>query len=446
MEIVLFHDNDSCPIVQNKGESHDACWRLRPKDSDEVWIDRLFSKPLTAKEVYGLLSPGQIFEKDKKYSIKLFHDPRKDIPEFCVFNEESWIRSLLRKKGMNLRPLAPGTFLLVKDQKWVIDIGAQENLVSWTAKSDVTGFLFGNRSYEFNLNPMIDLESAKADFMEKITQKIPFEEIANHETLEDKIEQFLESYGFGASGPECHLDVSLSGQTLKISLIQVGGGKSIILNEDSIKLDNTTSKTSIMDGLSEQISSIELNVTNQSKFMEKLDSLIEELELGDTPSDEIYEELGIEKCHDASEESHSTDYESDLLAVIEEYREELESNPLVRANLGHSLTLLSQYRSEQGNPDDALDAIDESIMILSISKENDFEIKRRHAEALITKCEMLLPTLKSQESKRIIEPLLTKAFSLLTEISPTGKISSQDKEKSEKIKSIAVIIDLTMPF
>ena len=55
---------------------------MRPNDSNEVWIDRLFAKPMTAKEIYGLLSPGQIFENDKKYSIKLYMNLRKPIPSF----------------------------------------------------------------------------------------------------------------------------------------------------------------------------------------------------------------------------------------------------------------------------------------------------------------------------------------------------------------------------
>ena len=277
IEIVLFHDAASCPIVQKKAESHNVCWRLKPKESGEELIDRLFSEPLTAKQIYGALSPGQIFEEGMKYTIKLHYDPKKDDPEFCVFNEESWIRSLFRKNGIDLKPLPPGTFLKVRDQMWKIEIGTQENRVVWIAESDVTGFLYGDGSYEFDLNPIFNLEIAKADVIDKITQKIPLDEIANPKGLEDRVRQILESYGFGESGPECHLDVSISGQTLKIILKQVGSGKSIVLNEDIIELDSTVNRTNLMEGLSQQISSIELNITNHDEFMEKLESLIADM-------------------------------------------------------------------------------------------------------------------------------------------------------------------------
>jgi hypothetical protein len=126
LEIVLFHHNDSCPIVQGRSDTHDICWRLRPKDPDDIWIDRLFSQPLSAEHIYELLSNQEILEGKIEYSVKLFHVPKKDDPGFCVFHEESWIRSLFRKYGVNLKPVLPGAFLQVNEQKWIVDFSIQQ--------------------------------------------------------------------------------------------------------------------------------------------------------------------------------------------------------------------------------------------------------------------------------------------------------------------------------
>jgi hypothetical protein len=441
MEVVISHDIGLCPIVQNKSETHNVCWRLRPRDSEEIWIEQLFSKPFSGEQIYGLLSSCEIAVNNMKHTIELIPDPQRDKPGFCVFHEESWIRSLFRKYELDLQPVPPGAFLRVHSQRWIIEFTIQENQVVWTATSDITNLVLDNRTFEFTLNPMFDLKTAKADFIEKITGIVLYEKIANPDELLSEIDQLLERYGFGDCGPECHAEVSLTGKLLKIKIKQLSGSKPFLLNEDIFEIDNSISRSSLLEGLSDQLASTELNITNIDQCMQELATLVEELGLDYETADEITEEWELVENHDNSDES----IESELLEVIEEYRNELDSNPQVRSNLGYSLTLLSQHKFEQGNLDDALEFIDESIMILSEPIENDYAIGRRHVEALITKCEFLLSAKKPSMRKDVFKPPLTEAIRILKEISPSGKISSQDKEKSDRIKKIAMIIDLELP-
>ena len=104
---------------------------------------------------------------------------------------------------------------------------------------------------------MFDLDTAFDDFINKLTQIIPLNKIADSDGLKHNIQQLLENYGFGDSGPECQLDVSLSGQTLKIMIKQVSGGKSIILNEDRIDVNDSLNVSELIEGLTEQMSSVE---------------------------------------------------------------------------------------------------------------------------------------------------------------------------------------------
>jgi hypothetical protein len=63
------------------------------------------------------------------------------------------------------------------------------------------------------------------DFIEDLTQKIPLDRIGNPERLIIRIQSLLKSHGYGEMGPECHIEVTISGRTLITRLIQVGGGK-----------------------------------------------------------------------------------------------------------------------------------------------------------------------------------------------------------------------------
>jgi hypothetical protein len=443
MELVLYHDNESCPLVQDKGTTHNACWRLRPGISDKIVIERLFTNPLTAKEIFGLLSSGQIYEKDVKYLIDLHFDPEESSPEFCIFNEDSWMRSLLRKNNIPTKVVPPGTFLIIKKQKWVVSFETQENSVIWTANSDVTGFLFEDTTHEFNLNPLLDFESAFADFIEKITMKIPLSKIANQNELKDQIIQLLKSYGFGKSGPECHLDASLSGQTLKIILKQVGGGKSIILHEDSIELSGDITRTGILEGLTEQVSAGELNVTNQDEFLREVQALLEESGITDTPLDEYQEPQEKEKEQIEVEMKESIDFEEELVAVISEYRQELISNMDVSAHLGNALLQLAQIKYQQGLIEDAISFIDESIEILETSKDGDLIPERRIAIAIVTKCEILVSSKNSSKMKKHIQSLLLKAQNLVMTIESLGR-TKEDRLTLERIQKIAEEIGIEL--
>ena len=442
LEVVLFHDIDSCPIALRSGIKHDACWRLRPKDVKGLRIDHLFSQPLTSKQIYGLLSSGQSFEKEMKITINLSYYPKRDDPEFCVFNEDSWIRKLLRENGIELRASPAGTFLKVKEQKWNVGLETDGNQMIWYAQSDTTGLLFGNRTYDFDLDPTSDFKTAKATFLENITKIIPSKKIQDYKGLQDRISHILKTYGFGERGPECHLEPSISGRTLKITLRQVGGGKSIKLQEESIKLDTVGSRYDLLDGLANKEYG-DFNITNHNEFIQRVGFLIEGLGLYDIPPEESFgEEELVENPYET--EDHDMDYESELLGVIEEYRKGVDTNPQARANLGHSLILLSQLRFEEENHDKALEVIDESIRVLSISKDDDFGVKRCHAEALIKKCEILLSIMNQEECREMIRKLLAQAYSILVDISPTEKVSTLDKESYERITKIAKLLDFNL--
>jgi hypothetical protein len=439
LEVVLFHDIDSCPIALRSGMKHDACWRLRPKDTKGLWIDRLFSQSLTSKQIYGLLSSGQSFEKEMKITINLSYYPKRDNPEFCVFNEDPWIRRLLRENGIELRTSPAGAFLRVKEQKWNVGLETDGNRMIWYARSDTTGLLFGNRTYDFDLDPTSDFKTAKAEFLGKITEIIPFKKILNFKSLQDRITHILRTYGFGESGPECHLEPSISGRTLKITLRQVGGGKSIKLQEESIRLDVIGSRYGLLDGLANREYG-EFNITNHDEFIQRVGFLIEGLGLYDDPPEESFEEEKLVENSDEKED-HDMDYESELLEVIEEYRKGVDATPQARANLGH---LLTQLRFEEENHNKALEVIDESIRVLSISKDDDFGVKRRHAEALIKKCEILLSIMNREDCREMIRQLLIQAYKILVDISPTEMVSDLDEESYERIMKIAKLLDFEL--
>jgi hypothetical protein len=281
LELVLVHDNENCPLVTSSGTDHDCCW-LVASEVENSFVDR-FRKPMTGRKVYGHLTPGRVETKDVVYSLRISLGHRPYTREFYVYHENRWIRRLLQEEEMYLRALTPGTFLRT-DEKWIVTFTVQGNDVEWSGISNVSNLHWKGMVFRFRLNPTLNLEQARNDFLGRVTEEIPSDDIFNLDDCKEKIHNLLSSHGYGERGPECHLAVSREGEVITITLTQVGGGRNIIVSKDSFAVDKSLHKETIMEDFYFQLGDGELskfNIANQSGFLEDFQTLLDEIDLRD---------------------------------------------------------------------------------------------------------------------------------------------------------------------
>ena len=138
--------------------------------------------------------------------------------------------------------------------------------------------------FRFRLDPTLNLEQARNDFLGRITEEIPSDDILNLDGCKEKIHNLLSSHGYGEGGPECHLAASREGEMITITLTQVGGGRNIILSRDSFTVDKSLHRETIIEDFYFQLGDGELskyNIANSSGFLEDLQTLFDEIGLRD---------------------------------------------------------------------------------------------------------------------------------------------------------------------
>ncbi|MFW9843001.1 MAG: hypothetical protein ACFFEV_00315, partial [Candidatus Thorarchaeota archaeon] len=277
----LSHRSSVCPIVNQTGNYHTACWVIRVEE--EKQIPNLFYKPMTGKEIFGLLSSGTIEQELITYSVKILLEYEKGSRESYVYHEDNWIRRLLRDNDIILKRLPPGTFLR-DDEQWVVDYVIQDNNVEWTGISNLSGLRWMNKSFRFSLNPTLNYRSAKEVFLERITDVISQDIIYNYSELESKVEILLLNRGYGEQGPQCVLSISRRGNEFTIILTEDCVPQSHVISKNSFIIERTASRVEIVEGIYNEFDSGEFskyNIVNVEEFMKNLEELLNEIGLED---------------------------------------------------------------------------------------------------------------------------------------------------------------------
>jgi hypothetical protein len=291
LEVVLFHDESVCPLATGAGKEHAKCWRLKPREDNQVRIDRLFHEPMTGEEVYGLLTIKRIKQGNRTHAVRLFLTPDDKDPAFCAFHEDRWIRRLLRERGRKMPWMQLGTFIAARNQKWDVDFYLDGNFVQWSAISTVTGQYWGYNTYpierDFTLSPKED-----ADYvMEQIAQYIPISQILRLEQLRERLQNKL--IGHGNEVPECKLSVTREGRELRVALTRVGGSDRDVILCNTFLVEESTETAELMINLRDSFLSSEFsefNIVNEDEFFDVLEKLLDEM---DDDSSEDVESMDV---------------------------------------------------------------------------------------------------------------------------------------------------------
>jgi hypothetical protein len=273
VELILKHDSNVCPIINSEDYQHGKCWRLLSQNEDISNIQAI-SSLLTGREIYGLLATGKIQSNGRVYSIKLNLGHERDEPEFYTYHEETWIRRLLRENGMYLKRLTPGTFIRIPEQRWNLQFIINENVLEWTAVSEVTNLPLEGPVFRHRLNPTFNLEEAVQDILGNINLHVSNNQIANLEAFRMLLKSRLDSCGYGISSPNCQLEVFSEEQILKVKLIQTGGKVPIEVSEETFLFQDNDSRETFLESLYYRLDEGDLssfNITNTEDFLDKLE-------------------------------------------------------------------------------------------------------------------------------------------------------------------------------
>ncbi len=379
---VLTHDEELCPLVNREISDHRKCWRVEMRSKSTKVQDKKFAMPLNGKQVFGLLSSKQIIIDGTQRPLQIEMTSNPDAPESIVLHENYWIRRLMKEYGRSLPRLASGTYLKVRNQKWVISFSFEGNWIVWTARSDVTGLLRGKPTFDYRLNPSLTLNQATKQFIESLTDIVPKASIKGFSELKTRIRGALEKKGYSKSTPDCILELSTSKNQITIALTRADGKIGGVIAENKFVYDRNVSIEMVLERVQEWLEfgpPINCTIANETEIIEELQSYL--IDLGDFKEDD--------------ESESQMDFETELKTVVKDLREEAEIDSSKLELLAHSLSQLAHLHLEKQDFENAFRFIDESISILEnqIQLLDPFEwgssLKRKFVRALITKRKIL---------------------------------------------------------
>ncbi|MGY5853919.1 MAG: hypothetical protein RTU92_10160 [Candidatus Thorarchaeota archaeon] len=294
IEVSIEHDHSICPLVVGpERKDHGACWRIGlPNDCPDA-VRYQLGRPMTGEEINGLLAPGRLFT-GRLYRLKVNLPKVSEKDESVVFHEERYIRMFLRGHDMILRRLISGTYLRVKDQKWIVQLSdIDSGHVRWSAQSTVTGLYFRGDHHVVELSHGGSASEECKKILEVITSEIPADRIVDYDSLKDQVLLKLKSIGYSHKSPRCEILFSeLSDTSFKIVITPVGGSRMEPLYSLTVELTGKEETENVMDAIEVNLSEGEMSVFNirgEDRFKKRLRRWLEQVQSegdSDNKSDE----------------------------------------------------------------------------------------------------------------------------------------------------------------
>ncbi len=107
VEIIIFHDESECPIVDGNASAHGSCWRVKAEGEQESpRFDALTDHALSDHDISSLIVSGEVFLEEGRYKLNITFDSSPSAREGIVFRE-----SRLIARALGLKSVTPGVFL-----------------------------------------------------------------------------------------------------------------------------------------------------------------------------------------------------------------------------------------------------------------------------------------------------------------------------------------------
>lgn len=293
LTLSIEHDQSVCPVALGEELEHGACWRviLPPDCPDEV--RKQLGRAMTGEEMNGLLAPERLYA-GKLYMLDMTPPTVSEKDEGIVFHEDRYIRMLLRRNGLILSSLEPGTYLSIRKQKWMVDIvWDSEAHVKWSAQSTVSGLFFEGSQHMIELSHGRGAKEECTRIMGIITANIPREYMTNVSNVEEKLLSGLRNLGYSETSPICELRIlELSKKKCMYGVFPVDRTRREPFLTFTIEITDAASSDAIIEAIEVGLSEGEMgiySIRNTGSFLNTITSWLKSLTLN---MEDGSEELG----------------------------------------------------------------------------------------------------------------------------------------------------------
>ncbi|NHI90425.1 MAG: hypothetical protein EAX87_12965 [Candidatus Thorarchaeota archaeon] len=270
LSMSIAHDTSLCPIALGEGVDHEKCWMIILPSRCPTLVKKQLGGPFTGEEMNGLLSPRRIYA-GKLYTFGITPPDLSERDESVVFHEERYIRMFLREIGIHLKPLDPGTFLKVADQKWMITIAWEGRYLRWQAQSNVTGLFLKGGNHGIKLVNGNSVREECSRLLNIVISDIPAGKIVDYGDLEKNVLSGLKRLGYSKTPPKCELRfIDQSENICRYGVFLVDGSATEPMEVYCIHAKEPMSEEVLLEEIEASLDTSAYNIVNTGVFMEKL--------------------------------------------------------------------------------------------------------------------------------------------------------------------------------
>jgi len=193
--------NQSQPddVLSESMYRHGLCWRVTLKAEEELTeaVQDLEDITMSGPALATLLKTGSLVYNDNGHWVK--HE--FDVPHSSSLPREFRESIILVEAYRELAPRAlqelqvPGSYLVERDEQWIISTNFQKDAVVWSARSDTTGETYQGQSITVLIDPRENLEDTSDRVINSIIRILPSDSIRNFRILKKHVKDMLRSQG-----------------------------------------------------------------------------------------------------------------------------------------------------------------------------------------------------------------------------------------------------------
>ncbi len=311
---------------------HGMCWRvvLKAEEALPEVVRSLEDIALSGPSLATLLQTGALIYNDDGQWVR--HE--FDVPQVSSLPREFRESSILVKAYRELVPRAlrdmqvPGSYLIEREEQWIVSPDFQEDAVIWSAQSDTSGETYQGTSFTVPLYPAESLESAVDQVIASIVNAFPAENIRNFPALKEHIRDILRSKGHRSENLY-GVEVEGDGDRVTFTVTRRGSNEyGAVRVTEGMSLDDVFDN--LRKAVAKKIWREEFELESPDELRESLSELLQEIsvEQGWTPLEEELEEPSLDP----------------LTAAIEHGRLELEVQELRKVGKSQQgLELIDRY-------------------------------------------------------------------------------------------------------
>ncbi len=179
--------------------SHGMCWRVVLKTEEPLpeVVRSLEDIALSGPSLATLLQTGALVYNDDGQWVR--HE--FEVPQVSSLPREFRESSILVKAYRELVPRAlrdmqvPGSYLIEREEQWIVSPDFQEDAVVWSAQSDISGETYQGTSFTVPVHPGAYLERVTDRVIASIVNAFSAENIREFPALKEHIRDMLRSKG-----------------------------------------------------------------------------------------------------------------------------------------------------------------------------------------------------------------------------------------------------------